>query len=271
MVLDSQDVGIVLDSDATQNNINVFSLTVEQTVSRIQQCAAAGSGFDIYQVTAFLYCNRECGNYPIAAIKSMSCLMIQGPILAYLIDEIVAKGFEKRVEMCDSSKEYSSWWLAYFGFACSVYIALSLNQMYQKTIHGGMNCVCMMKFTNLPDCLSGRWLFLGCFYNAFLFKVAIILSLFVIFFSTTVMDMVLNSVALLFVVQMDDVMVTAADYKMIETFLDGYAHRRKNMIGLPYSNWWFSFACVVQVVDIIITLLTYLAMFTAPALIFICL
>lgn len=206
-------------TDIDNNEIAVMELSVEDTVARIKTSASEKNGFDIFQVTAFLYNNPTYGSYWQAALKCAVCLMTQIPALLYLIYEITVKGFEERKAWCEPNKEGHQLWHAYFAFFLASYITLQLFSIYQDTIHGGMYCVYMEEFTNLPDCLSGRWLYCGCQYNSFCLKLAVLASLLTIFFSTQVFDMVLNCVALFFLVQMDDSFVTRKDYKIIENFL----------------------------------------------------
>ena len=258
------------ETDIDIAQINVTDLTVEQVVRRIEKCASNKQGFDIFQITAFLYCNRGYGNYWSAAGKSVLCLLTQLPALIYIISEFIHA--ESGRSWCNTTETEGHMWLRYFAFLFAAYIAMRVWALFQDTIHGGMYCVYMATFTNLPDCLSGLWLFTGAFYNTACFVLVVCASMLVILMSEKVFDMVLNCVALLFLMQMDDTFVTAADYKHVEIFFaeSGYRHTRDNACDLPYPKCWFKVAMCIQIIFFMVYMPLFLAMPATPFLIAYC-
>ena len=71
------------------------------------------------------------------------------------------------------------------------------------------------------------WLRIGFSVNVFASIVAVYGSFLVVFFSNDSLDMILNSVALFFVVEMDDLLVKKEDYERVEKYIQEYTYKDK--------------------------------------------
>lgn len=81
--------------------------------------------------------------------------------------------------------------------------------MYIEKVNMGGRCTC--------DCTE--WLFLGLYSNMFALVTAIYGSFLVIYTSTNAINMVLNSMSLYFIMELDTMMVDQADYASMCTLL----------------------------------------------------
>merc|ERR1719445_3032664 len=84
--------------------------------------------------------------------------------------------------------------------------------MYKGFQQGGAN----IKLVNVI------WLRVGLSVNVFVTISAVYGSFVTVFFSDNSLDMILNSVALFFLVELDDMLVKAKDYATIKSYLEAY-------------------------------------------------
>ena len=79
-----------------------------------------------------------------------------------------------------------------------------------------------MKYAEGVKFISTFWLQAGFTVNVIVSIVAVYGSFVVIFFSDDSLDMVLNSVALFFIVELDDLLVNDSDYERIGDYIENY-------------------------------------------------
>merc|ERR1719445_930947 len=84
--------------------------------------------------------------------------------------------------------------------------------MYKGFQQGGAN----IKLVNVI------WLRVGLSVNVFVTTAAVYGSFVTVFFSDNSLDMILNSVALFFLVELDDMLVKAKDYGTVKKYLEAY-------------------------------------------------
>ena len=106
----------------------------------------------------------------------------------------------------------------------------------------------MLKGYNAPWIDNG-WLYFGFVVNTVTAVIAVWGSFFIIFWSVHAIDMVLNSMALFFLVEIDDLLVDGRDYDKIETELldeEAFEKRKKHQEQIKtgmcgaVGDWMFS-------------------------------
>merc|ERR1719242_1453811 len=85
----------------------------------------------------------------------------------------------------------------------------------------------MKDASDLPF-VNSTWLKIGLYVNILASIFAVYGAFIVVFFSENALDMVLNSVALFFVVELDDLLVKTSDYAMIESYIMDFHHIAKD-------------------------------------------
>jgi hypothetical protein len=276
LVTAGDDLGESVHLHWTNNQINVTTLTISETAKRIWASADNECGFDVFQICSF-YCMKDgdtaAGMYCKARRQAILCLFTQLPILAYLYYELLSTRTKDWCDLDGKTDDPERMFMSYFAFTLSMYVSSRFYDLFMDAIHGGMYCVNLAEMTNLPDdVLDGRWLYVGCFYNSYVFLGAIVLCMYVIFAAETVFDMLLNSIALLFLVEMDDAFVSHADYKAVSDAFEDYKPKRErnSPADLPLSEAWFRFAFGFQVFTFIPDLMVMLLIYLAPVAIGVC-
>merc|ERR1719245_137025 len=105
--------------------------------------------------------------------------------------------------------------LAFFCFDCLT--AVDQNGMYQNR-----DCAQKLPFLNV------FWLRMGFSVNVIASILAVYGSFMVVFFSDNSLDMILNSVALFFVAELDDLLVKSSDYSEIMDEIKAYRNGKRN-------------------------------------------
>lgn len=101
-------------------------------------------------------------------------------------------------------------------FAFTGFISLTLNDQLTELNEQGI-----YRFkNNLPPFFNKFWLSSGIFINTFVLAASWFVSIVVIFLATDPLDMILNSIAVYFIIELDDMMVNRVDYEFVERWLD---------------------------------------------------
>ena len=129
-------------TDIDDDEINVTALTVEQTVTRIHACAQNKQDFDIYQLCAFLAQNPKQGNYRLAKMKAIVCLLSQLPALIFILLGVSSQGLEEyKGSWCPGGGDVH---LKYFCFCFSVHgTSLPANLEYLSEDHSWRHVLCL--------------------------------------------------------------------------------------------------------------------------------
>ena len=110
------------------------------------------------------------------------------------------------------------------------YISLTMGSMMEGIDTQGLYEFDVSQGTKvIPPFISPRWIIIGVYVNYLSLLGAILGSIIVIYVSESALDVVLNSVALFFVLEMDDLMIDDQDYNRICDFL-------RNMIQIIMPN-----------------------------------
>eukprot|EP00484_Ammonia_sp_Unknown_P026633 CAMPEP_0197034222 /NCGR_PEP_ID=MMETSP1384-20130603/12398_1 /TAXON_ID=29189 /ORGANISM="Ammonia sp." /LENGTH=433 /DNA_ID=CAMNT_0042464125 /DNA_START=26 /DNA_END=1325 /DNA_ORIENTATION=- len=213
-----------------------------QFLRNVLKCCDAENGFDLYQLMAF-YGNSSTRNgcqdwlkYLFNVIKVCSCALTQIFGIIIIMIDFVQIGIETRESgledgqtvFCRSPDYDDAWYIILYSsnlkilaFLFSSFLAffsvdslMGVEQgMYKKMKYAG----------NIPW-INSAWLRVGFTVNVFVSIIAVYGSMTVILFSDNSLDMVLNSVALFFIVELDDLLVKQSDYERIYNHIKEYTH-----------------------------------------------
>ena len=131
----------------------------------------------------------------------------------------------------------------------------------------GMYCIYCEKLANLPDFLDGKWIQFGIFYNGYVEYCAIWVSFFVIFYSDNPFDLVMNAIALLFLEDLDDLLVDNTDYKDVEIYLKDYEPRLSLKTQSKCRQYFYM---IMEKVDLFALYITLFAAVVVPFYIGVC-
>lgn len=171
---------------------------------------------DIYQVCAF-DAKTDRLAYRQSFFKAVLCLFIQIPSIVYIIYYLVESSDKS---LCNLSYDSTAIFEKLLAFGFSMYLAYYIDDMHANSLYRGMYCVILMSLQNCPYFLEGNWLRLGGYYNNLAGWCAFLGSYIIIFVAKSPLDLVLNSLALFFLVELDDLLVTKFDYWKINKFCE---------------------------------------------------
>eukprot|EP01084_Bolivina_argentea_P081504 147573_1 len=218
-----------------ENDSNGHDDSTYAAIGLIKHWAEEGEYFDIYQICAFDakltnedYCSsgRQTmsrsakSQYAVSVLRAIICAILQLPAIIFIIYQLIVASDKEWCNIDDVSVE--DIFLKFFAFGFSAYVSAYITLNTQEMGYMGMYCVYVSDFWNLPWFLSGHWLRFGAYYNILVLYCAILGSFVIIFFAENSIDLVLNSVALFFVTEMDDFLVGHFDYRRIEIFMDQF-------------------------------------------------
>ena len=154
-------------------------------------------------------------NFIPIIIKAILCILIQLPSIWFITYVQIRDGLDIK-DWCNFAEDdvtFDHVATKYFALLISLFLSMKFVGIYNESSYMGMY-VCF-PFTIPEKLINVGWLFLGLYINIFTAIFAVWASFCVIFFSESVFDLILNSVAMLFILEIDDYMVDDEDYKKI--------------------------------------------------------
>ena len=187
----------------------------------IAELADRKEGFDVFQVAAFwvgaVGC-REISKWLLLKCWLAVALQVLGTsflIYDYSSSEVSTlhlshtKCKDDDVDIC---------YLILVGLI-GVFASIYMHQKFYFLADSGMYSVNMRTLENLPECISGPTLLCGRIYNMFLYAGLCIANMYMLFKTHHVANMFLNCVALEFVVDIDNNLVSSQDYEQIAEYI----------------------------------------------------
>ena len=104
--------------------------------------------------------------------------------------------------------------------------------------YNGMYRIHHLDFHNKPLFVNPGWIWVGRYVNTVVMLMVMYGSFFLVYFSHNASDIVLNAVAMFFMLELDDLMVNEQDYKDLAKYLDTYKHKQDYQI--PKGWLWFN-------------------------------
>eukprot|EP01084_Bolivina_argentea_P282137 482893_1 len=215
----SQLYGSILPGSDYHTDVSHLEDIYRKICDKFKKNAEDRDELDIYMVTAFLkYYHNETAHrhrwkYAFYCFKCLVCAAVQTfGMIAFLSYVIRSNWDDKKLE-CRMS---GAWDLRTMAILFSLYISVWIENMILNLKSQGL-----YEFpAYLPSFLANEWVYIGLYSNAFTLMAATFGSFLLIYTADTTIDIVLNALALYFIVDLDNNLVDHVDYLRIATWMD---------------------------------------------------
>eukprot|EP01084_Bolivina_argentea_P297942 513371_1 len=206
--------GIDIDTDRRKFKENIYF------VDKIVNLLDDKENIDFYQLAAFRpYSTKSTKKYR-TIILAIICIITQITGMTIILMEVIGDGIQNKTFCNKNPIQYK---ILAFGLSALIgYISMDAVLKVEKGMYSSMSRkeylekpltrMCSgWKFQEL-EWISNFWLEIGKWTNRIVTISSVVGSFMVIFFSETGFDMVLNSVALFFLIELDDMLLTQKSY-----------------------------------------------------------
>merc|ERR1719474_1937610 len=201
-------------------------------IEHVLRCCDNGDDFDFYQLMAF-HSNTQCNakdrlKYWMLVIKACICAVTQVLGMLIIMIDFVLNGLEERDEVCNPPvfEGMQSYEVLYDVFGLKILALLFSTFLaffcFDRLTDVEQGMYWKMKYAQNVPFLNYVWLRIGFSINVIASTLAVYGAFLVVYFSTDSLDMILNSVALFFVVELDDLLVKVSDYQRIGDYIRDY-------------------------------------------------
>eukprot|EP01084_Bolivina_argentea_P148243 259211_1 len=260
---------VVSDSDNDETEEKILHWI--DIAKQLKEDAEGGEHMDIYQMCSVMHNwkNEDDGCFFVTKFfyycKAICCSLFQTVGLAIFMVEIISNN-EK--EPC----AYDGFWpTRVIAIIACAYISLTTTSLLFNLDEQCLYNIDTMTMRDAPPFINMKWIYLGFYVNFFSLFIAIYGSYFVIYISESTFDIVLNSVAIFFVVEIDDLMIDGYDYKRVEKWFDDhYTEEYKNEYHDYNYNanmgccqrWWTKCgSCTILIAMVTCMLIAFVAPF----------
>merc|ERR1719195_1409288 len=160
--------------------------------------------------------------YVLCVVKALICAITQVLGMIIIMVDFVVIGLEERGDaMCNPPSDFEGmvWYQVLYDFQLKILAFLFSTFLaficFDRLTGVEQGMYWKMKYAQNVEFLNIVWLRIGFSVNVFASILAVYGSFMVVFFSDNSLDMILNSVALFFVVELDDLLVKGSDYQRI--------------------------------------------------------
>ena len=172
---------------------------------------------DIYQVTSFLKYyhpkhKSDRGRYAFYCFKCIICALIQTLGMVAFLNYVIKTNWDEHKIECTMKAE---WDLRSVAVLFSAYISVSLWNIIRELTQQGL----YENRAYLPPFLANEWVYLGLYCNSFTLMAATAGSFLLIYTADSTVDIVLNSVALYFIIELDNNLVDHFDCLRIANWM----------------------------------------------------
>eukprot|EP00483_Globobulimina_turgida_P009034 UN09052 len=205
-------VSLEIPLKADVDDYESWSHQYDDIIDELKDWCSAQENLDVYQMNSFYAGINNVRAQVINYYKTAMVFFIQTAGAIFLAYNQLTVGFAPDSKICGL---HDFGWLAFMAFSFTGFISLTLNDQLAEI---SRQCVYRFK-RNLPPFFNKFWLSTGIFINIFVLMVSWIVSIVVIFLATNPLDMILNSIAVYFLIELDDMMVNRVDYEFVEVWL----------------------------------------------------
>eukprot|EP01084_Bolivina_argentea_P072663 131930_1 len=189
----------------------------KEYVTELQEWVQSQENIDLYQMVAFYSGSHDKKNFALHSLKIVCVFFIQTAGMIVLTKTQWEKADKNHV--CNRH-DFDENWNVYLAFFFSLLISLLLNDQLSAISKFGMYDWAMNESDNLPPFINRLWLGIGLSVNVFVLGMSWFTSVIIIYLSDDPIDMVLNSMAVYFIIELDDEVVGWSNYEHIEIFLE---------------------------------------------------
>eukprot|EP01084_Bolivina_argentea_P310866 537993_1 len=198
----------------------------------LRNCCHFNDEFDVYQILAFesTLVERDIitlWKYRLKCLKGFLCAVTQIFGMIVVLSQLIKQGSSNK-SMCNDFNS-DNWEMNVLSFFLSTY--LSYTTIKQLSTKKGLYQYIPLKDYDVKW-LDHGWLYFGFVVNTVASVCAVWGSFFIIFYSQAAIDMVLNSVALFFLTELDDLLVNDEDYEEFEDSMNQYFLGRDKNKGI---------------------------------------
>lgn len=184
------------------------------TSSTIKTWAQQQSYLDVYMVNAFYLGTAQRSQYFMSFWKTATCFGLQFIGILLLWQDQWEAYQEQSAGGCAGEIKGN---VAIIGFFFATYITIFCTEQIRSLNRYGMYGWGEQQ----PDFVNSLWVGLGLWTNLFSLVLSWFVSCIIIFTSSNILDMVLNSVAVTFMLTLDDEIIGSSDYNRIANWDGG--------------------------------------------------
>jgi hypothetical protein len=198
---------------------------VDATASEIVQHIKDGADdwINIYQMLAFdVHTNwLHVAWLYVRAFFAMMAQFASLAVIGYMsiLHEVFNE--EDDIELCEGD---DPWYLRLMSMLLVIVIVLfSCQKFYTFNNYGGYR-VSMRSLHNKPDFINAFWIVFGYWVNIQVLMIVTYESIFIIWWTSDAIDVVLNAAAMWFLIDLDQMLVSPEDREELKQFLSTYQH-----------------------------------------------
>ena len=196
------------------NSDNILRQQYEEQIMELKSWVNDQTDLDFYQFIAIRYATRTVSMLDFYRVIALVCLQ-EWAVLYVLNQEIseLKSSNEWHVKgWCDTSGRIDGRQLA---TVLSVFVSMTFyNEILNLRTRG------LYSWTEQPCFVSKYWIALGMLLNCVVVLTAWVSSVLILYLADNPLDMVLNSLALYFIVELDDEFVYFGDYKKLANWIE---------------------------------------------------
>jgi len=196
------------------------------TQSTLQNWANNQDCLDVYMVNAFYFGTAQRSQYPMSIWKTATCFGLQFIGIIILMQDQYAVWQSENPGSCPLAVSGNVAWIGYF-FA--TYISLFCSEQIRTLNRYGM----YGWGENQPNFVNPFWVGVGLWTNLVSLLFSWFVSVIIIFASPDLLEMILNAVAVTFLLTLDDEIIGPSDYNRILSW-DGGSN---SMCGAVDTVW----------------------------------
>lgn len=209
--------------------------SVDDIVEHLKECAEGMSGLDIYQMTAYYASNGSTVQYLRSAMMSILVVTTQLITAFFIFWQGLTITIAKQIEddtMCHGT---DSVWLRMMNVLFAITICFYSVSCWDAFRHYGMYRINLNDFSNKPDFLSTGWITFGYVCNTVVMCISLPGAVFVVWQLPLAIDIVINGAGVFFLMNLDDLFITAADYHRFKEFLTFNEHQEPFEISTTHK------------------------------------
>mmetsp|Transcript_48797 Transcript_48797/g.114626 ORF Transcript_48797/g.114626 Transcript_48797/m.114626 type:complete len:362 (-) Transcript_48797:112-1197(-) len=216
----------------------IARLQPQEVMDYLQECAEGREGLDSFQFLGFIWATRKrCDHHVVlVCLKCLLCVCVQLPGTIMILQELHFESNHPETGRCEEH-EIDLLHMLMLGLLGS-FEAMFFLVRYRSIVYSGMYRLDLEKMNNIPDFVRPGPVIFGRVYNMLCYSTMCWSSLHLLYHAPNMLEMILNCVALDFMVEMDNMMVTSADYHKLQKHI--LSEKQRNELhqgGLPPTRW----------------------------------
>eukprot|EP01084_Bolivina_argentea_P258415 435646_1 len=249
---------------------------------KFRRNATEGEQLDIYQMCAFLSYNINETHDIVDKYKNVKlyfyyakaaiCLLFQTVVLCIYIYVLVDRN-KKPFKTCRWEFNDENWYTKIVALVACLYVSVNIGALMQTLDNQGLYQIDSTTFEDCPPYINRFWIYFGLYTNFVALFIALYGSFIVIFVSVDAVEIVLNCVAIFFVLDIDDLLADHYDYERIQKWFENekdVAEKYKDNVALHIKSYEKCCAGCMGTSIGLFAIFSVAVAFVAPFVVFIC-